>query len=276
MSTAAAALRATLLGAALLLGAPMQANADDHTVFHAALDNDLARAAELIARGADVNARHLEEYRVSALHITLIIYEARAAPMVKLLIDAGGNVDQQARDGSTPRGIAAQIDDPTINALMESVPVREAGKRGELWGAYAESGCDYAGQHYGVGWNFSAPAEAAEGAVEACTDAGGDAYHECGGCAEGLYVFSTSLPESVGLSQDGPRADFAGHEGVGLIRARCILVTEDRYDTGGGDIVRMFYNSEEEARAAYEEKRAGRNTNLYVGEDLLRIACNEW
>ena len=133
------------------------------------------------------------------------------------------------------------------------------------WGAYAETGEDWEGQGFGLSWNYNNPEAAANSAFELCKEA-----PDPEGCPKYMFVFSTN----VRSDQHDTRVNIAGFENVTLMRKRCILVSEDVYEGGGGDVVRMFYDSEDEARRAYEEDQI-RESNLYIGDKLHKIACND-
>ena len=133
------------------------------------------------------------------------------------------------------------------------------------WGAFFEGG-DYdrrEGQVYGVAWNFPNASAALDRAWRECTDSLGE------DCYPRPFVFSTGIPPSI--DWEG-RHDFAGYKGVHLVSRRCILITESVPEgRAGGDIVRMFFHSEEEARSAYESRE---RAELGIGERLHQIACN--
>ena len=61
-----------------------------------------------------------------------------------------------------------------------------------------------------------------------------------------------------------------------MVPRRCVLVTETPYSTDGGDVVRMFYDSQEEAQQDFEKENSSRSeNNLYVGSKFHAIKCNE-
>ena len=157
-----------------------------------------------------------------------------------------------------------------LEELLERQPqsrTTQTPQQREHWGAYTESGEDWSGQGFGLAWNYSNPQRAIDAAITECRK--GDHTEDC---SKWLYVFSSSLPSDL----DGREVDFAGFQNVKMRRKRCILVSEDEYGDGGGDVVRTFYDSENEARQAFEEdqyKPGG--GNLYIGGTLHQIACNE-
>ena len=130
----------------------------------------------------------------------------------------------------------------------------------EFWGAYVES----EDQSYGLAWSFPDILSAVGAALAECQDR---AAAPC----ESIWVFSTAMPEEVaGTETTGDAGSLR------WVSARCILVTEDVWHfadgtVGGRDVVRRFFDSDDEARDAYEHREP---SELTIGADLLQIQCN--
>ena len=141
--------------------------------------------------------------------------------------------------------------------------VQQADSTAASWGAFAEAGNPDTGQTYGVGWDYPTADGAVARALKECSKRA--PYDDCAGS---LYVFSDSLKGKFDFYET---SDVGSFEEVRMVPARCILVTETPYSSGGGDVVRMFYDTKEEAQRDFAD---GPGSNLYMGTKFLALHCN--
>ena len=126
-----------------------------------------------------------------------------------------------------------------------------------LWGIYTEIGSYWAqgGQGYVLLWNHPDEASAAGGFLDYCLE-----KYSTDECFEHpMYIFSKGVTKE------------RYENNIYEVRHRCIMITE-----GGGDIVRSFHDTEQEARHAYErELDPGRATgNTGIASNMKEIICN--